>query len=77
MDQETKYEKKLEEMGFEVESESEPDWCQVWISNENQSYAINFWNGDAHVSICGTNITKRFAWYESALHFIIKHHLGL
>ncbi len=77
MTNEEKLEQQIEAMGFDIEIESEPNWTQVWISNKDQAYLINFWDDGAAVRICGTNITRRFGWYESALRFIIKHHKNL
>jgi hypothetical protein len=77
MDQETKYKKQIEAMGFDIEIETDDGVSEVWITNNKQAYCVKFWNGEAHVIICGTGKRRRFGWYESALHFIIKHHLGL
>lgn len=77
MNRQTKFENKLEVMGFEIEIETDDSVSEVWITNNKQAYCVKFWSGDAHVIICGTDKIRRFGWYESALHFIIKHHLGL
>lgn len=77
MNKQTKYENELEAMGFEIDIETEDGTSEVWITNNEQAYCVKFWNGDAHVIICGTEKTRRFGWYESALHFIIKHHKGI
>tara|TARA_R100000388_G_C7176324_1_gene126439 strand:+ start:391 stop:624 length:234 start_codon:yes stop_codon:yes gene_type:complete len=77
MDTETKFENELEAMGFQIDVEADDGVSEIWITNGDSTYAIRFYNRDAHVSICGTNKVQRCAWYASALRFIIKHHKSI
>ncbi len=77
MDTETKLENELEAMGFEIDIETDDGVSEVFITKDQRSYVIYFWNGDAHVAIRNSDKIKRFKWYESALRFIIKHYRGI